>query len=343
MNLGNLSRTIQRNCHISDALYAGNYSMCVFLLKMREYYRWEQKSPFSQALGKEDVSNWLLQREQLWDTLESEQYLPIVIGSEQFDPFETEAINQQLTPLGYVYSSGYGLFGKPHFFLGKLKRKVQKNGLTIYVSDLELARDLTAPPAMSLDNCVFIRQESLRRFIWEKIEEWQWKKDQNHPMAKALDYIDESDMEQILDRLCENESENLLLHEIGETEVGLMVGQTWKDMLAQVPRSAAELQIRTVRDHLADCISTLPTLVQSNNVLSLHFYFANFTGMRKQLFPSVLKAYQAWLTSGDNKVFNTCIESGRKHWENTAHSLLAAYKKYGADVTHHTDELIQAI
>ena len=343
MNVDQVSATVQQNCHISDALYAGNYTMCVFLLKMRGYYRWEKKTPLSQPLGKDEVSDWLLQREQLWDTLETEDYHPIIIGKKQFDPFDADEINRLLTPAGYIYSSGYGLFGKPHFFLGQLKRSVQKNGLNIYISDRELARDLTAPPAMSLNNSVFIREESLRRFIWEKIEEWQWKKDKNHPLAKALDYIDAPDMERVLDRLCENEAENVLLHEIGETEVGLMVGQTWKDMLAQIPRSAAELQIRTVRDHLADCISTLPTLVKSDNELSLHFYFANFTGMRKQLFPSILKGYQTWLASGNKDALTTSIEMGRKHWENTIHRLLDAYKIYGANLTHHTNELIQAI
>lgn len=343
MQTGTLSQTIQHNCHISDARYAGNYSMCVFLLKMREFFRWENGITLSAPLDRNAISDWLLQREQLWEELEQADYQLITLDSGQFDPFDAVTINEHLNPHGLVYSSGYGLFGKPHFFLGQIKRRINKNGLTIYISQKELARDLVAPPAMSLDRQVFIRQESLRRFIWEKVEEWQWKKDSNHPMAKALDCIDDTDMEQILDRLCENESENVLLHEIGETEVGLIVGETWKEMLQHIPRSALELQVRTVRDHLADCLCTLPSLVQSKNTLSLHFYFANFTGMRKQLFPSIFKAYQNWLSSGDIKVLSHCIESGRKHWENTAHSLLAAYKKHGSAMTQHVDKLIQAI
>ena len=34
-----LIQTVQRNCHIADARHAGDYTLCVYLLKMREFYR----------------------------------------------------------------------------------------------------------------------------------------------------------------------------------------------------------------------------------------------------------------------------------------------------------------
>jgi len=40
-DLSTLQATVQRNCHISDARHAGQHSLCIFLLKMREYYRRE--------------------------------------------------------------------------------------------------------------------------------------------------------------------------------------------------------------------------------------------------------------------------------------------------------------
>ena len=66
-----LAKTVQLNCHISDAKYAGYYSLCVFLLKMREYYRWEQKIPLSEPLTKSDVGEWLSQREIDWQDYEN--------------------------------------------------------------------------------------------------------------------------------------------------------------------------------------------------------------------------------------------------------------------------------
>jgi hypothetical protein len=38
-NLPQLTNAVQRNCDISDARHAGDYRICTFLLKMREYYR----------------------------------------------------------------------------------------------------------------------------------------------------------------------------------------------------------------------------------------------------------------------------------------------------------------
>ena len=45
-NFPQLAETVQRNCDISDARHAGEYGLCTFLLKMREYYRWENELPF---------------------------------------------------------------------------------------------------------------------------------------------------------------------------------------------------------------------------------------------------------------------------------------------------------
>ena len=40
--LQSLRRSVQRNCDISDAEFAQSYSLCTYLLKMRELYRWER-------------------------------------------------------------------------------------------------------------------------------------------------------------------------------------------------------------------------------------------------------------------------------------------------------------
>jgi hypothetical protein len=34
-----LRDSVQRNCHLADAEHARDYSLCIYLLKMREYYR----------------------------------------------------------------------------------------------------------------------------------------------------------------------------------------------------------------------------------------------------------------------------------------------------------------
>lgn len=332
INLGELAQTVQTNCHISDARHAGSYTLCVFLLKMREYFRWEHQIPLSHQLEKNAVSQWLMEKELFWENVEEHPYVPLQLESGEIEPFDAQAINQELNPLGYVYSSGYGVFQKPHFFLGQLKKTYRKNGVTIYISSCEYARDLVAPPAMSQGDTIFIREESLRRLIWEKIEEWQWKKDQDTAMARALDfYRGENDMERILDLMCDNESNNALLHEIGEAEAGKLLGPEWEEMLAGIPRSKTEFQIRAIRDHLADCISTLPSLVEEENIPSLHFYFANLTAMRKQLFPSAIEAYNQWAQTGQLTLIDTVAAAGKRYWLDVSKEILAHWRRSGGD------------
>ena len=334
LDLKTLTKSVQKNCHISDAQFAGHYTLCVFLLKMREYYRWENSIPQSQPLPKEAVGHWLTQRENEWDKLESLPLSSISIGNESFEPFESDAINQHLNPLGYVYSGGIGVFHKPYFFLGKLEKKETQHGITLLVSSDEYARDLVAPPAMLQGNTVFIRKQCLRRVIWERIEEWLMKKPMESPVARTLacyspqkvDDLAYEEMESILDQITENELESVYLHEIGEARAQQLLGPQWEVLLNELPRSKAEWIVRAVRDHLADSLSTLPRLLETENVASLHFYFANFVGMRRELFPEALLAYQTWIESGNLTSLKDIVQLGQQRWLSLAQQILALHE-----------------
>ena len=298
-NLDELVKAVQTNCHISDARYAGNYSMCTFLLKMREFYRWENKYPYSQKLAKEEVGKWLVAREQYWEEIESREYLDLPFANDQRDPFNTDAINQEILSQGYVYGSGYGIFGKPHFFVGKLIKEERREDIRILVSSNEYARDLVAPPAMAQGNTIYIRKESITRFLWERIEEWRWNKNEDSPMARAIAcYGDEKDVDALLGPMTENEIEIIVLHEFGEVYAGKLLGPQWEEMLLTLSGTKAEFMVRALRDNLADCLSTLPGLIETNNDVSLHLFFANFSGLRKFLFPEARNLYQQWIIDG---------------------------------------------
>ena len=336
--------TVQKNCHISDAQFAGQYTLCIFLLKMREYYRWEKGIPQSHSLPGKAVGAWLTARESFWEELESLPFSPITIGDQSFDPFETDAINTQLNPLGYVYSGGIGVFHKPYFFLGKLEKKETNHETTLLISSREYARDLAAPPAMLLDKTIFIRQESLRRFIWEKIEEWNQHKNPDTPMARALACYPDADMETVLDQMTTNELASAALHEKGEAQASQLLGDEWEALLDSLPRSRAELLVRAVRDHLADSLSTLPTLLAQENIASLHFYFANFTGLRGSLFPEALQAYQGWVKSGDLNPLRDIYQHGQQHWHQEAKKILALYRSHNdSHDNSHTDNLANTL
>jgi hypothetical protein len=322
-NLPQLASVVQRNCDISDARHAGDYGMCTFLLKMREYFRWENELPFARTLPKDELGDWLKAREQAWDGIEDAPFAPLPLARGELDPFDAEAANRELLPQGCVYGAGYGRMRKPVFFLGQLLRVEERAGLTIRISSCEYARELAAPPAMLQGRTIFVRQESVRRYLWEKIEEWQWRK-QGGAMARVLasyDFL--ADPESALARMAGNEMESMILHEIGEATAGELLGGAWDDMIVSVAGTPAEIEARAVRDLLADCLQTLPALIERANLPALHFYFATFDAPRRQLFPQALDAYELFLRSGVLDGLWQAVHEGKERWLESARGLLA--------------------
>jgi len=320
---------VQHNCHISDAKFAGNYTLCVYLLKMREYYRWEKDSGFGQALAQDDIGNWLTQRETLWDKIEQDEYKALNIGDQHFNPFHSDEINNALMPYGLLYSGGYGVKSKPHFFIAELEQAQKHLDYTIYISNKEYARDLTSPPAMSHNKTIYIRRESFKRMIWERTEEWRWNKPDN-AMAKAIACYDfDNHLDDALNSMTDNELNNAILHEIGEIQAGEQL-PNWQEMMNTISFTQAEIMARAVRDHLADALCTLPQLLEDSSdtnkqQASIHFYFANLTNMRKHLFPSLLNAYQQWLKDKDKNALYEIASRGKQHWQTLSQEMLRLF------------------
>jgi hypothetical protein len=332
---------VRTNCHISDALHATDYTLCVYLLKMREYFRWEHELPFNAPIPQKALSGWLTGREALWSTLEGKSFASIPLSARLHDPFDADPINLVLNRMGYVYSSGLGRNMKPHFFLGALEQRREDGSYTLYISGKEYARDLAAPPAMSLGRTIFIRRESLRRMLWEKIEEWRWNRPRN-AMQKAIQCYDfDTTPEDALECMTEQEIGSLLLHELGELMAGEELGSDWENALLKMPHCKAELMMRAVRDHLADALSTLPGLLDAANPASLHFYFANLTNLRKMLSPSLLAAYEHWEQTGSLDRLVQLIEAGKRHWLSLAQEILALVRTGGQDLQHEIITLVE--
>jgi hypothetical protein len=339
-NLERLRSTTQWNCHVSDALYARNYTLCTYLLKMREYFRWEKGYALGDPLSKGDVGEWVDAREQLWQDLEQEEFACLPLGQECFLPFDNARINEVLAPEGLVYSGGYGRFGKPHFFLARLLRAERRANLTFYISATEYARDLTAPPAMLQQDQVYVRRESLQRYIWERIEEWRWRR-QPGPMARALEYYGvESNLEATLERMTDAEVDAVVLHEIGEAMAGTLLGKAWEEMVNALVGSTAELIARAVRDHLADCLSTLPNLLEQEHPASIHFYFASLRGMRRELFPESVMAYQEWVNRGTLAPLQDAVQQGTARWRSLAETMLGLYRSRCDDLEKAVEGLV---
>jgi hypothetical protein len=335
-----LTDAVQYNCDVSDARHGADFSLCVYLMKMREYYRWQRKLPYGAPLAKDDVGDWLAAREELWEGLEDAELKPLSIHGRDYDPFDAAAINASLADEGLVYSSGLGNRAKPHFFLGRLARRVRRGGYTVFVAAGEYARDLAAPPAMTLGNSIFLRRESLRRMLWEKFESWRWNRPDNALGRAFACYDFDGDLEGALDAMTDREIDNALLHEQGEYEAGRLLGDAaWNAMVADLVGTPAELAARAVRDHLADALVTLPKLAERADAPALHFYVGNLNNMRKHLFPGLTAAYDAWRMGEGTWPLAQLAAVARSHWLALGHDMLARHRAADED----TDDLADAL
>lgn len=325
VSMSQLIDTVQKNCTITDARHARDMTMCTFLLEMREYFRWEMEIPFHARVPKDELGDWLNARENIWNTVEEEDFAPLPLNDSGVDPFEFDLVNRELIPQGLVYSSGLGRFRKPHFVLAQLQRQEQREGLNVLVAGCEYARDLIAPPATLRNGTIFLRMDSIRRLLWNKYEEWQWR-EKDSALGRAFVYYGfDKDIERGLDRMAETEAETMILHEVGEARAEKLLGEAWGVMLGQLTSKHAELLARAVRDHLADCLVTLPTLLQRHAEGSLHFYIANLSGLRRALFPALTTAYEQWQRHPNSKILSDVIAQGDTHWLKTARELMQVF------------------
>lgn len=333
-DLKQLIETVQYNCHVADARHAGDYTLCVYLLKMREMYRWEQGIDFKTMLTTDDVGDWLTEREGLWDDVEEQDYKPLQINAETYDAFDNDLINTLLDKEKLVYNAGLGIRCRPHFFIADLEEQIQQDEYTIYISGKEYARDMAAPAAMAQEHRIFIRRESLRRVIWEILDDARVSGLDN-PLTRAMRFYDfENDAETALNKMAEAEIDYVIQHEIGEVKAGRIldsgwdsIDNGWNAMLSTLARTQAEIMLRAVRDHLADSITTLPALLKDNKPASIHFYFGNMTAMRKHLAPALIEAYEYWHKTNDLSPLQTLAEQSQSHWQDLAEAVIVLFEK----------------
>jgi hypothetical protein len=315
---------VRRNCDIADARHAHEATMCTYLLQMRELYCWERGLPATAQPARADVSHWIADREAAWLSLENADYVPLPLPSRAYDPFDAAAINEELVADGLVYGAGFGRFHRPHFFLAELERTELRGRLQVFVTGREIARDLTAVPAALQGNTIHVRRDVLRRWLWDRVEFWRSRRTAG-ALARAIESwgLAAGD-EAAFERMVAAETETLILHEVGEARAGAKLGAGWDEMLGGLEDRRIEILARAVRDNLADCLSTLPALLERDAQASLHFWFSHLDGMRREIFPALAAAYPAWRDSGSSAALEETVRAGATHWEQVARNLMAS-------------------
>jgi hypothetical protein len=326
-----LRAAVQANCNVTDARHARNMTLCTYLLEMRELFRWERGVPLATPLPRAEIGQWIARREALWETLEDADYQPLPLGGQRVDPWDEETVNRGVAPLGLVYGAGVGRFGKPQFFLGELQRSESRDGMRIVVAGRELARDLSPAPASMRGGTISIRLESLARVLAERTEAWALKR-HDGALKSALDaYGCVAGDAAAFERMAAGEAETLILHELGEREAGRALGPGWEHMLSRLVRRRAEVFARAARDHLADCLVTLPALLERGAPAPLHAWFAGLDGMRHELYPRLAGAYAAWRNGDDARELSVAVTVGAMHWREVCERTLAAFEHGGEE------------
>ena len=309
-----LVSAVQTNCDIADARHARDVSLCTYLLGMREFYRWEHDLPFGVSPPRDEVGRWIAEREARWEQIAEEDFRALPVAGRKFDPFAAPQINAALAGSGLVYGAGVGRFHKPHFFLGRLDRDEQRGEARLLVCGCEYARDVSAIPAASQGVTLIVRREALRQWLWEKAEGWNVKQQDGALKSALLAYGFDVDPQAAIERMTEGEVETLVLHEEGELAAGRLLGSDWPAKLQGFSGKRAELLARAVRDNLADCLVTLPSLLQRGAEDSLHFWFSTFDGLRRELFPRLVAAYESTVGAGDTAILAAAAAAGRAHF-----------------------------
>lgn len=306
-DLNHLITQVKRNCDISDAKYWGNYTICIFLLGLRELYRLENGIRPWEDVNKKAILDWISDREKLWSELEAQDFIPIEIENIRYAPFDNESINAKLLPYAILYGGGYGQRMKPSFFLAEIYKKDVIEGYELYIAGKEYVRDMIVYPAMLQDGKIIIRKDVILLLLWDRFDEMRSLRFKG-PLTLAFDFYgvspDEQPSEALntkLVRIAESETESYIYHEIGEMFEGARFGGQWKDFLFSISNSRTELMARGIKDLLADTSENgmLRHLIDLRQTGSLAFYVASLRGYRKLLFKEISKAFENFVETED--------------------------------------------
>lgn len=294
--MNNIHETTRHNCLISDARFGRNDTLCVYLLKMREYFRWEKQIPFDHAIDREELGNWVQEREQLWDELEDQAFSPIYLNQETFSEMEACTISEKLSHEKLLYGAGIGRQGQPHFFLAELEESYVDNGLHYFITGKELVRGLTVLPAMLQENRIYIRKSAIRQLLWERIDEWRFNGHQRDTAIgrsiQALGLDQHAATDTLLDQMAQKEVKAIILHEQGEAEINQAYPQ-WPEMIQRWIGTPAERYLRALKDLQADLETTWPYLLQElPDAYGIHAWFANFKGVRTLIAGDLKNLYE---------------------------------------------------
>jgi len=337
---------VKGNCDIADARSWGYFSICGLLLRLRELYRSEHSIEPWEGIALEEMSAWIASKEKIWERLAREDLRPLVIDGMRYDPFQVDEVNAALNSHGLVYGAGYGIFNKPTFFLALLSSKRDLLDYRIYYSGKELCRDISAPVAMLQGRCIFMRLEQLTSLLWGKFQELQGKRfggalrEAYSSFGIGGTEFPSEELQRRLSSLSSEISELLILHEVGEAFEG---GQddAWLSILNREWDRWTEFHLRGIKDVLADTSERGPLkyVIDHEERSLFFFYVAMMDGIRKELFPEMLDAFQHFSEHRDWSVVETARIEGYRRADKLRNDILSLDRRDGEVIKSHLERV----
>jgi hypothetical protein len=338
MELSEILLQVKHNCDISDAGSWGYYSICGLLMRLRELYFHEHGLVPWESVPMEEISSWIHERETLWQKLEDEELRAIVVQDASYDPFDVDGLNALLKGSGMIYGSGYGVLGKPTFFIAGLEGTKEILDYEVFFAGRELCRDLSAAPAMLQGRCIYIRYESIRSIIWDKFQTLRAGRYRGLIEEMFLHFgIRKSDdltgaFPGKMEEMTRAVADIFVLHEVGEAFED-DYSDEWTEILNGGFDKQSELYIRAAKDILADTsdMGPLREIMDRRDEKLLKVYIAFLDGIRKELFPEIRNAFQQFVESRDWSLIVRARHSGYERARGLRDHVLALWREKGRE------------
>ncbi len=291
MTIKDVAEVVKNNCEIANAHNWGALSLCTFIIRAIELYKWEKGIKPWEKADFDSVSSWIKEKEKLWNSLLNKNFEKIKIDKKEYDPFDIEEINENIGE-DYIYGAGFLGSLKPSFFLAEVKETRNIEGLKIYICGRELARDLLAPTAMLQNDEVYVRREVASFYIWSKVEEAKSLMFENALKLAFKDYNANLDSVEDVEKIVDMEIESYIWHEIGEFHEKESL-EAYKKIARMYPKTKIEMFATALYDSLADLNDKgrLNFIIKNRRAGSFSFFIAGLHGYRKILLKEIEKAY----------------------------------------------------
>ncbi len=316
MGGGYITSQVKNNCNISDAHFWGHYSICGLLMRMRDLYKSEHGLMPWDAIPREEMSQWISSREDLWQKLEHEEIRPLKINGFDYDPLAIDGINAVLRIEGLVYGSGFGPFHKHAFFLGRLLDQREILDYSVHFIGRELCRDLSSSPAMLQGRCIYVRSDIIRSLCWDKFEELKTRRfgglleEMFGQYGITRSDTRTGDFHTRFDALSAAVAEILVLHEVGEAFEDDYEDK-WLLLLASAQDKKSHFYLRGVKDLLADSSGKGPLskIILKKDRPLLSVYLSMLDPIRRELCPEIMSSFQDFVDAGEWAVLERMRES----------------------------------